>query len=285
MAKPVTSRAEHGHTMLEPISVVQELIKDRAAQQSSLTPAAAPRHTMMEPLPAAAPTPVAEEPFRPRLRPGVPRVTILDDGELTAGETVRIRDAITLIGRTEGTIRVPHDPLISSRHAELLREGATSPYRWMLRDLGSSNGTFVRCGKTVLSSDRLILLGSYRLRFQLPAAATQPAEEQLRTLPVDMRTIVQAGCPTLVETTAARNMTISLTKPLLTVGRPGCGNDIELDDPLLASTHAKIVLERSGDWRIDAQPSRNGVWVQVASIRLTKECWFQCGEQRFRFEM
>jgi pSer/pThr/pTyr-binding forkhead associated (FHA) protein len=285
MAALNPNRGETGRTMLEPISVVQELIEDLAAQPSSGGPAGGPPRTMMEPLPVGAQMPVAEEAFRPRLRPSVPRVTILDDGEVTQGETVRVRDAITLIGRSEGSLRVPHDPLISSRHAELVREGAKAPYRWMLRDLGSSNGTFVRCGKTVLGPDRLILLGSHRLRFQPPAADPKLTEGELRTVPVDLRTMLSAGCPTLVETTGSRHLTISLTKPLLTVGRPGCGNDIELGDPLIAPRHAEIVLDRSGDWRIEAKPSRNGVWVQIASIRLTKECWFQCGEQRFRFEM
>lgn len=271
--------------MLEPISVVQELIKGLAPQAAAAAPSAPPRQTMMEALPAAPPKPAREEPFRPRLRPVVPRLTILDDGEDTQGETIRLRDAITLIGRTEGVIRVPHDPLVSSRHAELLREGVKGRYRWVLRDLGSSNGTFVRCGNTPLSPDQLILLGSHRLRFHLPAAAPKPAEGQLGTLPVDMRSIPHEGCPTLVETTGAKHLTISLTKPVLTVGRPGVGNDIELDDPLLASHHARIVLEPSGTWKIEAKPSRNGVWVQITSILLDRPCWIQCGEQRFRFEM
>lgn len=288
MTTPRPNRAEHGQTMLEPISVVQELIKalpQPAVQSVPHAPAAAPRHTVMEPLPAASLVPIGEEPFRPRLRPGVPQLTLLDDGEVIQGETIRLRDAVTLIGRTEGAIRVPHDPLVSSRHAELVREGTKDSYRWVLRDLGSSNGTFVRCGKTVLCPERLLLLGSHRLRFQMPEAAAKPTEEPLRTLPIDTQAVLQQGCPTLVETTGTRPLTIFLSKAVLTVGRPGFGNDIELDDPLLASHHARIALDRSGEWKIEAKPSRNGVWVQIASIRLTKECWIQCGEQRFRFEM
>jgi hypothetical protein len=53
-------------------------------------------------------------------------------------------------------------------------------------------------------------------------------------------------------------------------------------DPLTATYHTQII-EQGGIWRIEARPSKNGVWVQVRSIPLTRSCRFQCGEQRFLF--
>ena len=67
------------------------------------------------------------------------------------------------------------------------------------------------------------------------------------------------------------------------MGRPRCGNDIELDDPLIAMYHGQIFLKPDGIWRLEAKPSKNGVWVQVRSIGLSGSCRFQCGEQRFLF--
>jgi pSer/pThr/pTyr-binding forkhead associated (FHA) protein len=67
------------------------------------------------------------------------------------------------------------------------------------------------------------------------------------------------------------------------MGRPGCGNQVEIDDPCLAERHARIVCDSQGRWHLEALPSKNGVWVQVSAIRLTAVCRFQVGEQRFLF--
>jgi hypothetical protein len=58
-------------------------------------------------------------PFRPTSRPPVPVLTVCDDGKLE-GESIRIRDARFVIGRTEGDLRIPIDARISSRHAKSL---------------------------------------------------------------------------------------------------------------------------------------------------------------------
>ena len=293
-------RSEDGGTVLEPIDSLYAQVLPPPVQyppspaqyspthpyQASFQP---PRATAFEPVPAAMPplpATISEEVYKPAIRPAVPRLTILDDGELTTGETVRLRDQTTLIGRTDGAIRLPHDPLVSGRHAEIIREGAATPYRYVLRDLGSSNGTFVCCSGTVLRPDRLIILGSRRFRLQLPTAPKTENAAEDGTLMMDARHLLQQSAPTLVETTnpdPGKRLEIHLSRPFLTLGRPGCGKDIELDDPLIAAFHAEIVQSAAGEWRIEAKPSKNGVWVQVSSIRLSGTCRFQCGEQRFLF--
>jgi hypothetical protein len=47
--------------------------------------------------------------------------------------------------------------------------------------------------------------------------------------------------------------------------------------------HAQIIQQPGGIWRLEAKPSKNGVWAQVRSIPLTRSYRFQCGEQRFLF--
>lgn len=265
--QPPARQGEDGGTILEPVERIMR-------QWSAAAPA-----TAVEPLPAGAASARSEAVYRPSIRPSVPRLTILDDGESLGGETIRLRDASTVIGRTEGEIRLAHDPLVSSRHAEILREGTVRPCHWVLRDLGSCNGTFVSCVRTVLRPDRLVMLGSRRFRFRPAGVAVEPGGG------APGETQVAAVWPALVETSqsgpAAEILPLAGTDLLL--GRPGAGNQVEVADPCLADRHARIVRDARGAWHLEALPSANGVWVQVSAILLPAACRFQVGEQRFLF--
>jgi len=234
-------------------------------------------------VPHGVPQPV-QEPFRPVIRPAVPRLVILDDGDQAGGEIVRLREASTFVGRDEGHVRLPHDPLVSGRHAEIVRQGTGHGSRWVLRDLGSANGTFVRCGRAVLRPDRLLIIGGRRLRFRpagvMPEEASLPAGTRL----MDAAAVASTSWPALVETAqSAGGREFLLGGASLFLGRPGCGNAVEWDDPLLAPRHARVFRGATGGWTIEALPSLNGVWMQVAEVELADLCRFQCGEQRFLF--
>lgn len=69
----------------------------------------------------------------------------------------------------------------------------------------------------------------------------------------------------------------------IAIGRDARRCQIVLDDPGLAGLHAELLQEPDGGWRIVAAPSMNGVWISTRSTRLTACCYFQCGEQRFKF--
>lgn len=212
------------------------------------------------PIQARLDTGPEERGFRPTIRPPVPRLTILDDGEAATGETLRLRDGVTVIGRTEGQVRLPHDPLVSARHAEIVRSGPTRACEWLLRDAGSSNGTFVRCQRALLRPDRLLVLGGRRFRYRPPGVLVEAAQGD-----------------------GALEIMLSGTE--ITLGRPGCGNTVAIDDPLLAARHARFMGDASGGWQIEALPSTNGIWVQVLAVRLTADCRFQVGEQQFLFQV
>ena len=87
--------------------------------------------------------------FRPTRRPPMATLCILDDGR-DDGEWVRIRGDKVVIGRTEGDVCIPHDTMISSRHAEIIRQAVQGSYRWYLKDLKSTNGTYVRVAGAML---------------------------------------------------------------------------------------------------------------------------------------
>lgn len=272
-----TQNSEDKGTVLESLDALAELYGNAALADGRGRPDA----TALEPPPAPADA-VHESRFRPVLRPSTPRLTILDDGEPIAGEVFRLRESVTLIGRTEGAVRLPHDNQVSKRHAEIVREG-TTVFRWLLRDLDSSNGTFVKCSQTVLRGDRIVILGAGRYRLRLPSVPATTGTEDGTCL-ATARGPAKAIWPALVETsTSGPQNEIPLSAPFLKVGRPGCGNDVELDDPLIARHHATISRLPSGEWQITALPSHNGVWSQIRSITLTNRCHFQCGEQRFLF--
>lgn len=296
MNDPFDNAGDDSRTHVEPLT---DLLKVLAGDDRPFDEGDASRLTASEPIPVPwterlptsppAPPPAVgrsthagERLYRPANRPPVPLVTILDDGTATTGETVRIREPACLIGRTEGTIKIPHDPLVSARHAELVRQGLEQPYAWHLRDVGSTNGTFVCCKRAPLRPDRIVILGSRRFRPHLPGTSPESLATG-HTLPLSAAAGL-SGWPMLVETTTPVNpLCIRLVGSRLSVGRPGFGNQIELDDPLLANVHAVITQTEDGTWWIQATPSRNGVWIQVRSVELTDSCRFQCGEQRFIF--
>jgi pSer/pThr/pTyr-binding forkhead associated (FHA) protein len=273
---------EEGGTVLEPIP--QSVSKATAAavrgHDGTREEATAAGRTLNDLASSSA-----EGAYRPEIRPLVPKLVILDDGEQAVGETHWLREQATVIGRSEGDIRLSHDPLVSGRHAELVREGTTRPHRWLLRDLGSANGTFVRCARTALRTGGIIILGSRRFRFR-PPHANEDAEAELPngTVMADVAGLNASAWPALVETTQSRDpLEIILSSPDLSLGRPGHQNAIEIDDPLLAAKHARIRRRHSGQWMLEALPSVNGIWVQIQAIALAPVSRFQVGEQRFLF--
>ena len=278
---------EEGGTVLESLESIMESLQASRGQ----TPKPVVR-TALEPTPPpfsnnpGDDSAALDQAFKPTARPPTPRLTILNDGEAVVGQTIWLREPLTVIGRTAGHIRIPHDPLVSGTHAEIVREGTAAPYRWILRDLGSSNSTFVSCAKGLMRPDIILILGSRRFRFRGPAIAPPAsAAQNPGTVLADSREVLATLWPSLVEMIpTASPLEIPLRGVNLSVGRPGFGNDIELDDPLIAKHHAQIVRQPSGEWRIDSKRSKNGVWIQTSAIKLSGLCRFQCGEQRFLFE-
>src|SRR5262249_5976655 len=106
-------------------------------------------------------------PFRPTARPPVARLTIFDDGK-TDGEVIRIRDHRFTIGRTEGDLRIPFDGRISARHVEITHQAVGGHERWVVTDLQSTHGMFVRVSRTTLADKAEFLVGNGRYRFDTP---------------------------------------------------------------------------------------------------------------------
>jgi pSer/pThr/pTyr-binding forkhead associated (FHA) protein len=215
--------------------------------------------------PAAAPVPGAEPAgppaqhgrvHRPTVRRPMALVHVIDDGR-EDGEIVRMRGDRLVVGRVDGDVVIPHDLFMSPTHASLERlpEGG-----WRLADLGSATGTFVRVDRARLRHERMIQVGSTRLRFH----------------EVDL---TEAWLIEVTPTGVGRRH--ECHAPVTTIGRGGC--TIAIDDPFVDDVHAEIRRTHTG-WRI-RNTGANGLWVRLDEpLELHAPAQFLCGEQRFVFE-
>jgi hypothetical protein len=271
--QPVPQREE---TRLESDEEIRAAILARRArqQQAKASPG------------AASARPVANEVKleRPTQRPPMATLCALDDGKLD-GEIFRVRADRTVLGRAEGDVRIPHDPAMSGRHAEIVRQQvAGGGYSWMLVDLQSTNGTFVRVAQTVLGDGSEFLVGGGRYRFvaaSLAAGTVAPAGDggggTRPWAPAGLQSLV----PMLVEDGTGQRY--PLTLPEYWIGRdPAQCTIARPDDPLANARHARLFRE-GNQWQIENHKSLNGLWLRIAHIPLAKLCQFRLGEQRFVF--
>jgi pSer/pThr/pTyr-binding forkhead associated (FHA) protein len=88
-----------------------------------------------------------------------------------AGKTYKLFLEKTTVGRSDANTLVIRDDSVSSRHCEILTYGPEI----IVRDLGSSNGTFVNgarlCNQqSVLKSGQIVRIGSIEARLEIEPA-------------------------------------------------------------------------------------------------------------------
>jgi pSer/pThr/pTyr-binding forkhead associated (FHA) protein len=105
------------------------------------------------PAPAAGPVPSRAPESQPKRRRGVPRKLVVTEGAL-AGTTVSLGEGPVTLGRGHDCTLVLDDDYASTHHARLVPEGD----RWMLEDLGSTNGTYL--GRTKVARPTAVPLGT-----------------------------------------------------------------------------------------------------------------------------
>lgn len=236
-------------TLLESFDTWAQVLRQSHPQTAHALPPARPA--------SAAPSATEAEPYRPILRPPLALLHVVDDGR-DDGETIRLRGDRVVIGRTDGDVMIDHDISMSPRHALLERSAGAG---WLLSDLGSAGGTFVRVLAARLHHGSCFRIGSTRFRFDAP-----PDED--------------AGLLELVaDGDAPRH---PCHPPATTLGRSGCGSRITVGDRFVSPLHAELRYT-TGGWRIENR-GLNGLWVQIdAPVKLGQPAQFQCGEQRFVF--
>lgn len=220
-----------------------------------------------------------EEPalrFRPVDRPPTAVLTVCDDG-CDEGEEIRLRDDRFVIGRTAGDLTIPHDGRISSRHVEVARLEIDGEIRWVVSDLRSRNGLFVRVSRARLVDGSEFLVGRSRYRFESP----RPAEARPgRTRDHGEPAAAPAVCELLAGGVGGRVLLDPSQEcwigsdPSCLVPRP--------DDRFCDRRHARLRGDDRGRWRLDHAGALNGVWLRVDRAVVERSLHFQAGEQRFR---
>ena len=246
----------------------------------------------VEPKPSAAQgTDRATSPFRPSLRPPTPLLTVFDDGKID-GEVIRLREPRFTIGRTEGDLRFPLDGRMSARHVEITHQVVGEMHRWVITDLQSTHGMFVRVSRSALANEAEFLVGNGRYRFDL----NQPAHDETAD--------VLPGRPLTGETQGWSEGTGPFRPPSLTeiLGRD-IGNRILLvkgeywigsgptcqvcrsDDPFCEPRHVRLHRGARGNWHAENNRTQNGLWLRMTQITLETTVHFQVGEQRFKLKV
>jgi pSer/pThr/pTyr-binding forkhead associated (FHA) protein len=228
------------------------------------------------------------QPFRPTNRPPIGMICVLDD-QGDNGAWHRLLKDRTVIGRSEGDILIPHDGMISTRHAELIRQQNRGSWRWILNDLGSTNGTYVRVSSGILRHEQEFLIGRTRYRFDAAKGdGTLPDESPKAGGTVSWQESgALAVIPSVVELTPrGEGSRIPITTGEIWIGRdPNCQVVVSKEDPFANARHARIYRDGKGRWFIENNRSLNGVWIRVEQMPLDAGCQFLLGEQRFKMQV
>nr|WP_261341178.1 FHA domain-containing protein [Fimbriiglobus ruber] len=224
------------------------------------------------------------------LSPRSERQTVCDDGQ-PDGETVRLRTDRFVIGRTEGDLCIPHDGLISTRHVEISRQLVGGTYRWVVTDLQSTNGLYVRVTRTPLSDRGEIIVGRGRYRYDGPAPTGDGTVDHLPGDPTPTGSTV--GWGNAPSGTAHATLTELISggignRVVLTGQEYWIGTDPTCairrpDDPFCESRHVRLYRNSKGGWTAEHPKTANGLWVKVDQVVADAKIFqFQIGEQRFR---
>ena len=241
--------------------------------------------------PVAVVAPLARRPavaYRPSLRDPLPILIACDDGD-QEGEMFRLRGDRFVIGRSEGDLVLPFDSLISGRHVEITRQKVGGTSQWVVTDLQSSNGLFVRVSRSPLGNSAEFLVGRGRYLFemppgppeavdQIPGARTDQTHGWLGEAPIPQ--------PSLTEMLGLDiGNRVILSQPEYWIGSDPACVIRRLDDPFVEPKHARLSRDASAAWQIEHRKSLNGIWLRKSQIIVDSTCQFQIGEQRFRIRI
>jgi FHA domain len=230
-------------------------------------------------------------PYRPTGRPPMVLLTICDDGAAD-GEVVRIRSPRFIIGRIHGDLTVPFDKRMSSRHVEITHQRVGGVHRWVVTDLQSRHGLFVRVSRALLADQAEILVGNGRFRFDAPAFEQQETGENIQADPDSNHThglSEGAGVfrpPALTEVLGQGiGNRIVLVKPEYWIGSDPTCHICRPDDRFCEPRHAHVYSTPQGKWFAEHNKSQNGLWLRMPQVKVEKSIQFQIGEQRFRLRV
>lgn len=181
----------------------------------------------------------------------------------SGGPSLRLdaSDRPRIVGRGPGVDIVVADDTVSKVHASLAYDGAAARLR--VRDLGSSNGTFVdgaRVSSTEASIGARLRLGTvdYTVAFE-PAEENPAGGWMLSGFDASGRAVQFSLEP-------ARDPKGGVKPTAWTLGRDPSRADFVIDDPSVSSLHAELVFEAGDILRVRDAGSMNGTHIDGQSI-------------------
>jgi hypothetical protein len=246
------------------------------------------------PIPPAPQPPAARAavPFRPTVRPPVAVLTVFDDGK-TDGEMIRVRDHRFVIGRTEGDLAIPLDGRISARHVEITHQLVGGLHRWVVTDLQSTHGMFVRVSRTVLADKAEFLVGNGRYRFDAShtdagATVDEVAKEggfgETHGWDEVASPFRPAAVTELIGSDIGNRMLL-IKKEYWIGSDPACPI-CRPDDPFCEPWHVRLYRGGTrGGWHAEHPKTQNGLWMRMPQITVESVAQFQIGEQRFQLRV
>jgi pSer/pThr/pTyr-binding forkhead associated (FHA) protein len=290
--------AEGSGTWIETDEQIQQALA-AAARHRGRPPKASPA-AVGSPRPGAAgQQPVASanraarraSPFRPTARPPIAVLTVFDDGK-TSGEVIRLREPHFVIGRTEGDLRIGLDSHISARHLDITYHCIGGFHRWVITDLQSTHGLFVRVSRTALADKTEFLVGGGRYRFdelQIDGGSTTDLGMDGHAASAthgwsDGTARVRA--PAVTELLGARiGNRIILIKPRYWIGSDPACEICRPEDPFCEPQHVRLYRKPKGTWHAEHNKTYNGLWVRMTQLTVESLAQFQIGEQRFQLKV
>jgi pSer/pThr/pTyr-binding forkhead associated (FHA) protein len=206
-------------------------------------------------------------------------VSVNRDG--TDGEIHAITEECFDLGRTAGHLVFNDDPYLSDRHCRF----SIRNDRWLVQDLQSCNGVFLRVDKVELRDGDRLLLGKQVLSFEILG------EHERALAPAVEHGVLVFGSPLRTPWGRLRQLTVAgihrdvyyLYRPRLTIGREE-GDWIFPDDEFMSRQHLSISLAGT---RVELQDlqSSNGTFVQIREPHeLGAGALIRVGDQLLRFE-
>lgn len=251
---PSAEGAQRGESSL-PVKIPQRALRQPGGPIES-TDGTVVEGGPREPLPTAR--------YRPSMRHPLGLLRVLDDDQQHA-QTIRLRSSEFVIGREEGDLVLSHDMQVSARHAAILRIDEKLGSHWVLRDLQSANGVYLRVERMELRPGDRFLLANAVIRF-VPAAGEQPCRlEEITPLGI--------------------GDTLPLVQPSHAIGRAESCERFLQRNPMVDPYMATLRCDGEGTWSIECTDSLNGLWQRVSKADLTNGSEFQLGEQRFAFHV
>lgn len=210
-------------------------------------------------------------------------VVIQRDG--SEGSVYALDSGYTDVGSRDGEIVLPDDPYLSPRHARIERRGDT----FVLRDLGSLNGIYVRLREPVeLTDGAMFLIGQQVLRFEMFP------EAERRVGPAKQHGVMVFGTPELPRLARVVQYTTEglerdvyyLYRDETVFGREQA-DVVFAEDPFLSRRHAALSMDRDRlRFVLRDLGSSNGTAIRTRGERtLQHGDQFRLGRHLFRFDL